>query len=362
MKRIRAPRQTKDSEVKTPLPEPERASEVRANKKTDIPGMEIGPDNIVVFDVTPKQEMFAANMSKLPEDVWNNPEDWIQANKAISRAAINAGYSNRALNALRIRPKIIELIKAKYFRQPYRIMRNGKAGKSVKKRTWTSQQEIFSQEMAADPFRNVLIAAERAGWSNPKYGYVAMQNPRVLKRIEEIAKERKLKYEPNVNNLLQRLFVEANVNMADYVVSFDEDEIKFRDSNMLTRDHMAGIQELKRTVKGSGRDQSISLNLKLRDSHKAQKLLFQFFGLGIEGSDADPRDFVQSVVNFSKEVSMTDAFPMEAVPSIEGIEAAITDENGNLKKEAILPQTVTTKNSPTPIERIDAPREPEAVQ
>jgi hypothetical protein len=258
------------------------------------------------FLVTKKQLALAQKIAAVPVEQFND--------NVFKRLTKETGFNSKSFSRLKAKTKITEL--AEYIRNdtPFKIKSSDVNNPINKKQLWTANQEIFCQEIAADPFRNIRIAAERAGYPNPKYGYQLITYETVKTRIKQIQEERKIKYMPSINNILQGLFIEANSNMADYVKSFDGDDVTFRSSDDIPRDQMGCIKELKRTVKGTGKDIQTSMALKLKDSHKAKALLFKYFGLGVEGTNTDPKEFVQEVVAFSQKVNQIEAFPMSNVP------------------------------------------------
>jgi hypothetical protein len=79
------------------------------------------------------------------------------------------------------------------------------------------------------------------------------------------------------------------------------------------------------------------MGLKLKDSSKAQGLLFKYFGLGVEGTATDPREFVQEVVEFSRQVSETNAFPMASIPKMESVKSEETVQEE--RRQAIVQPT-----------------------
>jgi len=287
-----------------------------------------GPEKI--FEVSTKQQVFCNLLAALPEEKWTEP--WI------NRVIKSAGYGKKSKTVLLSKPKLFDL--ARYIQKelPYQIKKIDNLIPNNPKPKWTFQQETFAQEIAADPMRNVKIAAERAGYDNPNYGYDLITRQSVVDRIKEIQKERRIKFQPSIDNLVQKLFIEANSNMADFVKEFDGDDVTFRDSDDIPRDQMGCISSIKRVVKGAGRDVSVSMGLKLKDSSKAQTLLFKYLGLGIEGTNTDPREFIQEVIEFSKNVSETEAFPMESIPKME---APKSEETIQEERQASIVQPTT---------------------
>lgn len=261
-----------------------------------------------VFEVTSKQIVFCQKLAELPEEKWKDP--WIK------RVIKSSGYNSKSRTILLKKTKLFDL--ARYIQKgiPYEIKNADIYKPKNPKRKWTVNQEVFCQEVAADPMRNVRIAAERAGYDNPAYGYDLITRESVISRIKEIQEERRIKFQPSIDNLIQKLFIEANSNMADFVKEFDGDDVTFRNSDDIPRDQMGCIKSIKRIVKGAGKERSVSMALKLKDSGKAQSLLFKYLGLGIEGMNTDPREFVQDVVDFSQQVQESEAFPMTSVPKI----------------------------------------------
>lgn len=266
-----------------------------------------GPKRI--FEVSTKQQIFCQKLAELPEEKWTEP--WI------NRVIKASGFIKKSKNLLLKKTKLFDLSRYIQKNLPYEIKNIDEFIPKNASARWTVNQEIFCQEIASDPMRNVRVAAERAKYDNPSYGYDLITRQSVQDRIKDIQKERRIKFQPSIDNLLQKLFVEANSNMADFVKEFDGDDVTFRESNDIPRDQMGCISSIKRIVKGAGREQTTSMGLKLKDSSKAQTLLFKYLGLGDEGTSTDPREFIQEVVEFSKQVSETDAFPMATVPKME---------------------------------------------
>lgn len=258
------------------------------------------------FRVTTKQFNVSLKLSKISEEDWRGP--------SFDRIAKEEGFSQRSLPVLRKKwDKLFEL--ATYIRNeiPYKIISlDSQIREEVN--LWNMGREMFCQEVAADPFRNLPLAAERAGYTNVAYGYQLIREPKVIARIKEIQEERRIKFMPNIDNLLSGLVIESNSNIVDYVKRFDGDDVEFRDSKTIPRDQMSCIKSIKKTIKGSGKDQSTSIQLELKDSLKAKALLFKYFGLDIEGTNTDPKAFVQDVVEFSQKISQVSAFPMETIP------------------------------------------------
>ena len=267
------------------------------------------------FRVTTKQFNISVKLSKIPEVDWSGP--------SFTRIAKEEGFGDNSIPALRKKwDKLFEL--ARYIRNeiPYKIVSLDNQIREDWSNMWNQGREMFCQEIAADPFRNVSLAAERAGYTNFAYGYQLIREPKVLARIKEIQDERRIKFMPNIDNLLTGLVIEANSNIVDFVKRFDGDDVEFRDSNGIPRDQLSCVKSIKKTIKGSGGEKSTSIQLELKDSMKAKALLFKYFGLDTEATNADPKAFVQEVVEFSQKISQIAAFPMETIPG--GI---IPDEN-----------------------------------
>ena len=276
------------------------------------------------FLVTKKQVQLAQKIATVEPDKFND--------NIFKRFVKETGFNIKSFSRLKAKTKIVEL--ASYIRNgiEYKIKSSDINNPINPKSKWTANQERFCQEIAADPFRNIRVAAERAQYPNPEYGYRLITFDSVIARIKQIQEERKIKYMPTINNVLQGLFIEANSNMADYVKDFDGDDVNFRSSDDIPRDQMGCIKEIKRTVKGTGKDIQMSMALKLKDSHKAKSLLFKYFGLGVEGTNADPKEFVQDVVAFSQKVNQIEAFPMESLPGAIREQEQPEDSAGKLQR------------------------------
>ena len=250
--------------------------------------------------LTPMQNAF---VESLVED--NQPNKWRQR-KYLKSIAVGVGYSPQAVDKLITeRPDVWTAANYLINERPITIFVDQNAtGRAVTgdpdenrqpgEELASPRQELFCKELVSDPNFNKKKASIRAGYQNADYGTTLYRIPKIQKRIDELREERNKRLKSDADDVLQKLMLISNTNIIDFVRRWDGNAVEFEDSNMIPRDILYGVSQIKQTITGVGRNQTENFTLKLRDNIKALALLAKHHGLLDQMSSIDPEEFAKA--------------------------------------------------------------------
>lgn len=129
-----------------------------------------------------------------------------------------------------------------------RVKRNSKKGSAEGGKKLTPKQDRFAMEYIID--ENGGAAYKRAGYkcATDEAAYVGasklLRNPNVLRRIEELKKERNKVVRIDGQRVLQEVANIALANIGDYLSWDTEGNVVYVASDQLTREQLAAVKEV----------------------------------------------------------------------------------------------------------------------
>lgn len=262
--------------------------------------------------LTPMQNDF---VRAVVED--NKPQNW-KWRKYMKDIAVSVGYSPQAVDKLMKNDSVMQACTYLLNNRPINISvinpigAVGSTGREASdpdilrkpgEPLNSDRQEMFCQEIVADPYQNSRKAALRAGYGQRgEYGFKLLQMPKIRTRIDEIKQDRMERLKADQDDVLRKLVILSNVNLADYIRRFDGNSIQWEDSQNLSRDILYGLKSIKQTIKGVGINQTETLELKVNDQHKSLTLLSKHLGLLDNMTAMDPLEFATQLRELSQEI------------------------------------------------------------
>lgn len=259
----------------------------------------------------------------------NNPEQWT-LRRYMSQMVMSVGYAPsstfRLMNRQTVMTAATYLLNKRPINiivrpnegsvgSPGRIASDPDALRKPGEPLNSYRQEMFCQEIVADPYRNTKKAARRAGYEGKgDYGWDLLQMPKIKTRIEEIQKDRVERLKADQDDVLRKLLILSHTNLADYIKRFDGNKVEFEDFSDISRDILYGLVEIrhKQTEIGVGQNKRKinSMNIKVTDKTKVLALLAKHFGLLDTLQSLDPTEYAAKVREIAKSIG-------EAVPGGE---------------------------------------------